>query len=195
MKLIKMLGSGYGHRPAGSKVTQLKRAGDPPFEVEDAEADRLVNKLKVAVYVDPPTDIAALKEKIVKTMADINAAKKQPAEIVATAPADKTDDGEGNTPPAAKPEYGVDMKVAELRELLEENGLTFKVGMTKTEMVAALDEVFCNVAPDDPVDNDSGDNPPEDPEDEVEDAEADANDDQVDDGEELPDLNAEDPVL
>lgn len=37
------------------------------------------------------------------------------------------------------PQYSVNSTVAELREIARENGLTFKVGMTKEEMVAALD--------------------------------------------------------
>lgn len=39
----------------------------------------------------------------------------------------------------AIPEYSEDMKQAELREIGAMCGLTFKVGMTKKEMVAALD--------------------------------------------------------
>ena len=38
------------------------------------------------------------------------------------------------------PEYSVDMKATELREIGAMCGLTFKVGMTKAEMVAALDK-------------------------------------------------------
>ena len=37
------------------------------------------------------------------------------------------------------PEYSVDMKADELREIGKLCGLTFKVGMTKAEMVEALD--------------------------------------------------------
>ena len=38
------------------------------------------------------------------------------------------------------PEYSVDMKATELREIGAMCGLTFKVGMSKAEMVAALDK-------------------------------------------------------
>jgi len=41
-----------------------------------------------------------------------------------------------------KPEYSVAMKAAELRELMEECQLPFKVGMSKADMVAALDAYF-----------------------------------------------------
>ncbi len=40
------------------------------------------------------------------------------------------------------PEYSVDMKATELREIGKQCGLTFKVGMSKPEMVAALDKHF-----------------------------------------------------
>lgn len=38
------------------------------------------------------------------------------------------------------PKYSVDMKATELREIGKLCGLTFKVGMSKTDMVAALDK-------------------------------------------------------
>lgn len=38
------------------------------------------------------------------------------------------------------PEYSVDTKATELREIGKMCGLTFKVGMTKADMVAALDK-------------------------------------------------------
>ena len=81
---------------------------------------------------------------------------------VATPPEDKIDKGEGDNPPdndpppekqkpaPDKPQYNIDMKAAELRELLEECKLTYKVGMSKADMVAALDEYF----------TDAGDNEP-----------------------------------
>jgi len=48
---------------------------------------------------------------------------------------------------ADTPEYSVDSSVSVLRKIAKENGITFKVGMTKEEMVNALDEFF-NDAPD-----------------------------------------------
>ena len=81
-------------------------------------------------------------------------AQKKSGEGVATPPADNKEPGAGeNTPDqqaapgseeiaADKPQYSIVLKAAELRELLEECGLTFKVGMTKADMVAVLDEYF-----------------------------------------------------
>lgn len=73
------------------------------------------------------------------------------AHAVATLPDNVNDDPEGdNLPDDAsgsdgaqdRPEYSTNMKSAELRGLMEEFGLTYKVGMTKANMVAALDAYF-----------------------------------------------------
>ena len=47
------------------------------------------------------------------------------------------------------PEYSVDMKATELRKIGAEHGLAFKVGMSKVEMVDALDAHFVPDAADD----------------------------------------------
>ena len=41
-----------------------------------------------------------------------------------------------------KPEYDADTKVNDLRDLMTAVGLTFNVGMTKADMIAALDEYY-----------------------------------------------------
>lgn len=65
-----------------------------------------------------------------------------------------------------KPAYSLDMKAPELIALMTKHELPFRAGMTKVAMVAALDAFF-----------DGG-----------------ADDGQVDDGEALPVLGAEEPV-
>ena len=52
------------------------------------------------------------------------------------------------------PEYSADMKVDQLREIGAQFGLTFNIGMKKTDMVAALDKLF---ADDTAADEDEGD--------------------------------------
>ena len=52
------------------------------------------------------------------------------------APAEEADLPDGVYP---VPEYSVNNTVAELREIGKQNGLTFKIGTTKEDMVAALD--------------------------------------------------------
>lgn len=64
------------------------------------------------------------------------------------------------------PEYSTDMKAAELREIMEDCNLQYRVGMSKADMVAALDAYF-----------------------EAEDEEED------DDEDTPPDLGAEDPIV
>lgn len=50
--------------------------------------------------------------------------------------------GTGTEGAAVIPEYNADMKADQLRAIGQQFGLTFKVGMKKTEMVAALDKYF-----------------------------------------------------
>lgn len=54
------------------------------------------------------------------------------------------------------PEYSADMKAAELREIMENCGLQYKVGMSKADMVAALDAYFG-----DEVEDEDEDTPPD----------------------------------
>lgn len=135
MKTIKIISGIYGYRPAGSKVIEPKRAGDPAFQVEDAEAARLVS-LKVAAYVDE------------------NSSSKSETE-------------------ASKgiPSYNADMKSTELREIMSDYGIPYKVGMSKADMVAALDEYFKEESGEDSDGGSEGDE------------------------EAPPDLGAEEPVL
>ena len=156
MRTIKIVNGVYGYRPAGSKYIEPKRAGDPPFTVDDEKAARLVS-LKVAVYVDtdnylPDTGVATANTDKENTNAVDNIPEEE------TPPT-----GDITTP--EKPVYNTDMKAAELREIMEECQLPFKVGMSKVDMVAALDEYFGDEA--------------EEPE----------------DADELPDIGAEDPVV
>ena len=89
-----------------------------PYSAKDGnitlspEAEECFVKKGVAVYVD---------EKIAPE-ADAEGAKVET-------------DGE-------KPAYDESMKAGDLRDLGKKFGLTFKVGMSKAEMIAALDEFF-----------------------------------------------------
>jgi len=91
------------------------RAGDPPFEVDEALARRLVEEKGVAEYVTPyPVEEA-----------DETANPEEEAEE-----------------PAAVPLYHIGMTAKELREIGAEYGLTFKQGMSKADMVSKMDELF-----------------------------------------------------
>ena len=99
---------------------ELVRAGDPPIEVDDALAQRLMEK-GVAAYVTPPVDTQPVMEY-----------DNQPAMETA----------------AAEPEgkaYHIGMTAKELREIGEGYGLKFKQGISKAEMVERLDALFVNL--------------------------------------------------
>lgn len=53
MRYIQIIRGAYGYRKEGSGITITKTPTDPPFEVSDAEAERLV-KIKVAKYAEAP---------------------------------------------------------------------------------------------------------------------------------------------
>lgn len=164
MKFIKIVNGTYGHKAPGAKGIYPKSAGDPPFEVDDAKADRLV-ALGVAAYV-------TTKENPVKAVAAPDKRENK------TETGKTTSDGnEGG-----KPSYNSKMKADELKALLKKYELPFKVGMSKDIMVAALDEFFGKE--DEDTGDDSNDNATGD----------DESGDEVDDGEAPPSLSAEDPV-
>lgn len=147
MRTIKIINGVYGHRSAGSKFIEPKRAGDPPFQVEDAKAERLV-ALKIAEYTDivsklVPAGVATASE-------DTN--RQKTGDYI-------TNDRNGSDDKVEHPEapkYNVEMKASELRELMEGCGLTYKVGMSKADMVATLDAYFG-----DEVEDEDEDTPPD----------------------------------
>ena len=106
----------------------VKRPGDKPFTLSPAEEARLVDR-KVAVYVNAPT--IAPEDEDIPDDAPIGFDETPPEDF------DMDDLPDGVI---AIPEYSVDMKATELREIGKLCGLTFKVGMSKEEMVAALDK-------------------------------------------------------
>jgi len=59
MPYIKITGTTYGYRKPGSGMTVAVTPKDPPIEVTEAEAERLVVKHKVAEYAE-----AAIEENI-----------------------------------------------------------------------------------------------------------------------------------
>jgi hypothetical protein len=120
VKNIKITNGTYGYRAPGVRAVEPKRPGDPPFPLEDDKAERLVS-LGVAAYAD--------------------------AEDAEKTPADESESGlpdGGNVKP-----YDSDTKADELRALMKECGLTAKIGMTKADMIAALDECFAEKESDD----------------------------------------------
>lgn len=110
--MIQMKNGVYGARHF------MKRASDGPFSLSEAEEARLVDR-GVAEYVDG-----------------------------AEPPADGEPIGFNDTPPVPEetgndvPAYDASMSAVELRKIAADHGVTFRVGMTKEDMVAALNEAF-----------------------------------------------------
>ena len=125
--MIRIISGVYGGKDG------VKRPGDKPFSLSPAEEARLVAR-KVAVYVDAPAP--APVDDYVLEDAPIGFDETPPEDFV------EGDDELPELPDGviAIPEYSVAMKATELREIGKLCGLNFKVGMTKEEMVAALDK-------------------------------------------------------
>lgn len=77
--------------------------------------------------------------------------------------------------PLEKPEYNKDMKLAELREIMDSCQIPYKVGMSKSEIIAVLDEYFDETFEDEVIEDEAMD------------------DYSGDEG--LPDLDAEEPII
>lgn len=107
MRTVRIIFGTYGYHDGYS--IDAKTRNSEPFELDDAEAERIVS-LGVAEYTDEANDIA------VATPASDNNAH----------------------------EYSVNSSVSDLRALAKSVGITFKIGTTKEDMVAALDEYFKN---------------------------------------------------
>lgn len=98
----------------------MKRASDGPFTLSAEEEARLV-KRGVAEYVATPDDPAP----------DPELEREQEPVLAPEEKAPVPDTEDDKTPHAG-------MTVKELREIAKERGVSFKVGMTKPEMVAAI---------------------------------------------------------
>lgn len=111
--MIQMIAGVFGLQVDGIVKAMDKNCG--PFEASPEQEARLI-RLGLAVHVDDGTPIGFDE-------------------------APPMEDEEPDLPDGVIciPEYGMNNTVAELREIGKLCGLTFKVGMTKAEMVAALD--------------------------------------------------------
>ena len=132
MAKIKITRGFYGLRVKIGKliVNRTKGPNDDAFEVDDNEAKRLVD-LGIAKYIGD-TPVATVEESADEDNASVNTPETE-------APAESEYEGDSVTD---IPEYSSDSTVAELRAIAKDEGISFKVGMTKSEMIAVLDEHF-----------------------------------------------------
>lgn len=102
------------------------------FEADKSVENRLVS-LGAAEFVNTGIATPVIDDEVTKT-----GENKPETENVAES---DLEGAEGT------PVYSVESSASYLRKIAKENGITFKVGMTKEEMVKALDNFF-NDAPD-----------------------------------------------
>ncbi len=148
--MIRIKSGVYGFRDEHGNL-QPKTSKSKEFSLSGEEEERLV-KRGVAVYVE----------------SDSTPGAETPIAPVATTANGGAGTGEGDNPPGGEnaangqddddnlddetPVYNLDMTASQLKELMQEYGITIKSGMNKTEMMAALDAYF--------ADGDDGDGEP-----------------------------------
>lgn len=123
MKKIRIIGGRYGYiSPNGA--FSVKTENSAPFEVDDKEADRLI-KRGVAEVVGERGKRSEIGGETGPT--GLNPTDEENAAV---------GENEGFF------EYNENTSVRELREIGKKCGLSFPVGVTKANMIAALDEYF-----------------------------------------------------
>lgn len=127
--MIKIVCGVYGHYIDGKVVA--KNSESEPFSLTPKQEAELVAK-GVAAFVD---DVAEVSN----------------AETSAPIGFDETPNGSVESD-IEIPEYSIDSKADELREIGKTFGLHFKVGMTKADMVSALDAFFAEKIDEDDAD-------------------------------------------
>lgn len=118
MKHIKLIQGAYRYRPDPDKSAVVVQVGDPPFDVPDAEAQRLVD-LGMAVCIEQNAAIPRQQD--------------LPLEPEHQAPPQEE---------SAAPVYSIKNTARELAELMESYGLPTEKGQTKRQMIEALDAYF-----------------------------------------------------
>lgn len=124
MKKIRIISGTYGLRGNGYTVIR-KTPEDPPFDVSDDEAIRLV-KLKVAKIIEEQP--------------------KPQFEEPVTDPADSEDQEEQIT--EALPTYDASMKLAELKEVAAAYGVDASKAKSKAEVIAMIEAAQAEDLPD-----------------------------------------------
>ncbi len=122
----------YGYN--NGSFVRAKTPADPPFEVKDDEAERLIS-LGIAETADNGTDSAEPSDK----SGDNDGEKANKTADNGADPADKNAD---TTEDDDIPEYGENSTNAELQAIAKEYGVEIPPRANKAELIAALDEFF-----------------------------------------------------
>ena len=135
--LIHIVNGAYGYREKkenGQLADSVKTATrfDPPIEVDDDEAVRLVES-GIAEYADP--DHISVLVSVSETETEENTSEESNEEGASENGEIENDDLTDDEDIAV---YTTDMKVDELRAAMHERGLPVRVGMKKQDMVDAL---------------------------------------------------------
>lgn len=162
MRQVKIISGTYGHKPEGAATVSPVKTGEM-VELSDGEANRLV-RLRVAEYAEIskcavpgelvtnllPGGIAIPDNAEIGMGTGANPSENETgaggegsAEILADDDGDDEGrDGDTENDAADIPEYSTETSLGELKDIFKDCGLAYKVGMSKIEMVAHLDEYF-----------------------------------------------------
>jgi len=134
--LIRIIRGCYGYN--NGSFVRAKTPADPPFEVKDDEAERLIS-LGIAETADNGTDSDDNNAGIVDEGGDND------GENAGNTPDNGTDSADKNEETAEEddiPEYGENSTNAELQAIAKEYGIEIQPRANKAELIAALDEFF-----------------------------------------------------
>ena len=127
--LIKITKGNYGYN--NGRIVRAKTPSDKPFEVDDAEAARLIEELKIAKAVDklPVDGKLSAEEKTPDTDPNDSA----DGDAVGDDDVDEENDA---------PIYSEEMSNAELQAIAKDYGISVPNRANKSELIAALDNFF-----------------------------------------------------
>ncbi len=127
MALVKIIKGFYGLKT--NNGIRAKGIDDVAFELDDVEANRII-ELGIAKYAEKTTVATLENHTVNKKIGDSTIEK----EILAK--------NDFNNNDIDIPKYDSTSSVSDLRAIAKDVGITFKVGMSKSDMIAALDEYF-----------------------------------------------------
>lgn len=154
MRKVLIIKGTYGYLPEGAPSIRAITRNDGAIELPDEEAERLV-KLRVAEYYttpesEMPDSGVATGQKGVDGSGEgdnppernLNEEGQANGGQLDGADGEEDDDGDDDDGDIVIPEYNVTMHIDDLKRIFDVCGLTFKVGMSKVDMVAMLDTYF-----------------------------------------------------